>query len=392
MVDFTEQVKKAGIPTTAAEIEAKFLEVAEETGNPLNNKDKYSPFWAIIQALCVQPVLWLVRYMIESILPNQYLKTATGFWLELKGWEYEEDKKQAQKARGLITFQRISAGGNQTIAAGAVIHSLPIAGVVYKLQTVDDLIFQNGDTEKTVLCEALEFGENSNLGAGLYVVLPESIAGIARVFNNEDWLIRLGADEELDEDYRLRIRDKFSQLNQFHVDTVYRNMIGQFNGIKTSNVFFDKTAPRGAGSANALILLDHGDVSIAQLAEINNFIRDQGNHGIGDDIEVIGFTKNNVSLNVDIYLDAAASPEEKAETKAGIESFINAAFRKVPSDNFTNKPRLVEPFKRFSFSHLSAMIHKEYPLLLSIDFNHEDIEHALDVSNLLALVVTAYEE
>jgi len=392
MTDFKKQVKDAGIPTTKEEVVAEFLKVAEETGNPLNNKDEYSPFWAIIHALCVEPAMWVIRFLYESILPNQYLKTASGNYLQLLGWAYEEDKKEEKKAKGYINFQRLSAGGNQAIAAGTVIHSLPIAGVVYRLQTLEELVFVNGDSEKSVLCEALEFGENSNLGAGLYVILPETIAGIARIFNTDDWLVSLGADAESDDEYRLRIRDKFSQLNQFHVDTVYKNIVAQFDGIKSSNVYFDKTAPRGAGSADVLILLDHGDIGSQQLTEINSYIRDQGNHGIGDDIEVKRFLKTGVDLLVDVYIDAAATSEEKIKTIAGIKSFIEAAFRKVPADDFTHKPRIVEPFKRFSFSHLAGQLHKEFSILMSVDFNHDDINHALNVSELTTLSVTTYDE
>lgn len=380
-------MQDSGIPTTEESIETRFKEVASEVGTDLSNDDEYSPFWNLLTALCVYPVSLLVNYIYESVLPNLFIKDAVDGWLDRRGWEYDTPRKEEQKAQGNIKFRRFSGSGTQTIAAGTVVQSNPVNGTVYKLVTLADALFSNGDIEISVLCEAAESGDAYNLGSGFYTVLPESISGIDSVFNDEDWITVNGADRESNDDYRLRLRDLFSSLNHYHVDEVYRSIVTSFSGISSSNVFFDKNIPRGAGSADILILLDHGSVSDELLVSINQHITDDGNHGIGDDILVRAIDTTLVDLDVSIYVETTLTQDEKDELKLQFENYVNAAFRKVSGEEFSNQPTKVEPFKRFSFSRLGSESHNEFSDLYSVDFNHDDIVHDLNVSELNTLTV-----
>lgn len=384
-------MQKSGIPTTDEAVESRFKDVAKGVGTDLNNNDAYSPFWAVLSALCVYPAKLLIKFVHTSILPNLYIKDAVDEYLDALGWAYETPRKEKQKAQGFIRFRRLSGSGTQTINSGTVVQSNPVKGTAYKLLTLSDAFFENGDVEISVMCEALDAGAGYNLSEGFYTVLPESIPGIKSVINDDQWLVVNGADRESNDDYRMRLRDLFGSLNHYHVDEVYRSIITSFSGISPSNVFFDKNIPRGPGSADALILLDHGSVSNDLLASINRHITDDGNHGIGDDLLVRAIDSVPVDLAIDIYVDPALSQEGKDNLKLQFENYVNAAFRNVSSDVFNEKPIKVEPFKRFSFSKLGAQSHKEFPALFSVDFNTDDIVHGLNVSKLNTLNVSMFD-
>lgn len=381
-------MQKANIPTTGEAIESRFKQVASDLGTDLNNDDKYSPFWSLLVALCVYPVQLLINFIYSAVLPNLFIKDAVDEWLDRRGWEYNAPRKEEQEAKGVIKFRRFSGSGTQTIPKGTVIQSNPVNTVVYKLVTLADAVFSNGDIEISVTCEALKAGEGYNLAAGFYTVLPESIPGIKSVFNESDWLTVNGADRESNDNYRLRLRDLYSRLNHYHVDEVYRSIITSFSGISPSNVFFDKNVPRGSGSADALILLDHGTVSQELLASINKHIMDDGNHGIGDDILVRAIDTVPIDLNIQIFVDPALSQIEKDALKLQFENYVKAAFRQVSGEEFIGPPDKVEPFKRFSFSRLGFQAHKEFSGLLSVDFNSDDLLHDLNVSRLNVLALS----
>lgn len=384
-------MQNAGIPTTEETIEERFKEVASGVGTDLNNDDAYSPFWNLLTALCVYPVTLLVNYIYESVLPNLFIEDAVDEWLDKRGWEYDTPRKEEQKAQGVIKFRRFSGSGTQTISAGTVVQSNPVNGTVYKLVTLADALFSNGDIEISVACEAVESGEAYNLGEGFYTVLPESISGIESVFNDADWIVVNGADRESNDDYRLRLRDLFSSLNHYHVDEVYRSIVTSYSGISSNNIFFDKNIPRGAGSADVLILLDQGAVSSDLLVSINQHITDDGNHGIGDDILVRAIDTTPVDLEVSIYVESTLTQDEKDELKLQFENYVGAAFRQVSGYEFNTQPTKVEPFKRFSFSRLGSQAHGEFSGLYSVDFNHDDIVHDLNVSELNSLVVSVFD-
>jgi uncharacterized phage protein gp47/JayE len=389
--EYERLMQKANIPTTDEEIKKRFKQVAAEQGTDLNNDDEYSPFWSLLSALCVYPAKLLIKFVHSVILPNLYIKTAVDGWLDQLGWAYETPRKKEGKAKGYISFLRFSGSGVQTVAAGTIVQSHSINGTIYKLVTLYDTIFSNGDIEIEVYCQAVNSGAGYNLEAGFYTVLPESIPGIKSVINKADWLAINGADRESNDDYRYRLRDIFSLLNHYHVDEVYRSIITSFSGISTKNVFFDKNTPRGPGSADALILLDHGAVGTQVLVDINKHIRDDGNHGIGDDMLVRAIDTTPVDLTVEIYVDSTLSQEEKDAFKLVFENYVKAAFREVDGSVYSNEPIKVEPFKRFSFSLLAGQAHKEFSSLFSVDFNSADIIHDLNVSSINTLSVSMFD-
>lgn len=392
VTDFYKQMNDAGVKTTEADIETEFLKIAEDKGIVLYNKDNYSPFWTLIKSLCVESTRWLMVFVAEHLLPNRYLKTAKDTWLDLIGWGYRLERGLPGFTQGYITFTRFSNSGGLSIKAGTIIQSLPASGVVYELEVLEDTDFIEGDITLKVLCQAKEEGANFNLGGGLYVVLPESITGIASVKNDDGWATQLGSDREDDEEFRLRIRDQWDALNSFHVDTVYKRLISEVSGIDKENIYFDKTTGRGPGSADALILLETGLVGDELLARINGYINDEGNHGHGDSVQAFNLPRVDIELNVDAYYSQVLTTEQRSALLQQVEIYIRAAFRELSGSEFTNKPTQTEPFKRFSLSRLASELHKEFEHLTDVDFNADSPIHTLNVSQINTLTITGYGE
>src|SRR6187402_3119064 len=144
---------------------------------------------------------------------------------------------------------------------GTIVQSPVINGKTYHMVTTANATLLDGIASVAIPCEAADVGAGYNLPAGYYAVLPVPIPGVDSVSNAADWLQGAGADEESDDDYRLRIRIQFTAVNQYHTDAVYTKIITSFANINTRNVFFEHDAPRGPGTANAYILMDVGQPS-----------------------------------------------------------------------------------------------------------------------------------
>ena len=103
--NFREMVEESGIPTTEEGIKQNFEALTEKEGF-ITNTSPYSPFWRLIKAVAVKPVKWLTDYMIEDILPNLFVKTAKGKFLQVQAWSVGIDFKEATKTQGLVTFTK----------------------------------------------------------------------------------------------------------------------------------------------------------------------------------------------------------------------------------------------------------------------------------------------
>lgn len=381
---FKQMVTDAGLPTTDAEAKAKWEAEATAVASPYNNNSAQSPFWRVILALVTKPVMWIVNDLVlMQLLPNFFLQTAKKEFLDFFGWAVDLPRKLAAKARGNVTFSRASAVGELIIPAGTVVQSPVINGKIYNLLTINPATIPDGVSSIDVLAEATEVGAGYNLPGGFYAVMPEPVPGITGVANSSDWLVSAGADEELDDDYRLRIRNQYSAITQYHTDSVYTKIVTSFANINTRNVFFEHDAPRGPGTANIYILMDVGEPSEQLLDDIQSHIMNDGNHGHGDDLQVFAMPGTDYDLVVTIRPIVNATPEEQTELLADVQDAVGAAFRQNNQYTMT----VTQPWSTFAFSRLAGELHELFPLLESVTFDLPDIESELEIPRLNSLEV-----
>ena len=384
-VDFKQALNKSGIPTTEAELKKAWEKLATEQGSTLSNTSAYSPFWRIITALVTKPVLWLLEFLSGTVLPNFFVKTATGSWLDTLAWAVNVERKGATVAAGELLFTRANTGGVLEVPVGTVVQSPTLNEHIYQLATTEPRSFEEGQSQLVVPVRAMGAGSGYNLAPGYYAVLPEPVPGVVQVVNTTDWLHEPGADAEPDDQLRLRVRNQFSAVNQWHTDAVYRAIITGFPGVSADGVYFEHGAPRGPGSANAFVLFDAGVPADTFLAQINAHIIDGGNHGHGDDLQAMAMPETQHAVSVKVWPLANLTDTQLQTLETEVDLFIRAAFRESTQRDYT--PTRTYPQSRFSFSRLTEELHAQFPDIESLAFAGEDIVSGLNIPRIQSLSV-----
>jgi len=385
-INFTKIVEAAGIPTTEEGWKALFKQDVDAEGSIIANDSPYSPFWRLISAIVAKPATWIVNnVLIGAILPNLFLLTATDDeFIEAKAWEHDLTRKQAEKAQGKIRFNRAAASGpSLLIPAGTVVQSDAINGTVYRVITVEDAILPQNSLSILVPVIAEFAGAAYNLGAGYLHILPAAVTGIGSATNESEWIDSPGADKEENDDLKLRTRNAFTAAAPWHIDAVYRAILTERAGIDTENVYFEHDAPRGPGTANAYILLDTGEPSPEMLADLNDYVMNQGYHGHGDDILVMAMPGQLVNVGLTVYPQEYLLPAEISALFNDVEQFIRCAFRENTDYTVTR----TEPFIRFSFSRLGQELHRQFEGIESLNWHQTDITSENNVPRLDTLTI-----
>ena len=384
-VDFKQALREADIPTTESELKKAWEQEVTAQGSKLSNTSAWSPFWRIVTTLITKPVLWLIDFIIKTVLPNFFVKTAVDGWLDMLAWAVNIERRKATKAAGELLFTRSSAAGVLDVDVGTRVQSAAINGHVYELQTTAPGSFIDGQLQLTIPVEAMDAGSGFNLAPGYYAILPMPIPGIVQVVNTENWLTSPGDDREPNDQLRLRTRNQFSAVNQYHTDAVYRAMIASFAGVRPDGVFFEHGAPRGPGSANAFVLFEAGVPAGEYLTIINAYIREQGNHGHGDDLQVMLMPDTRHDIALSLWPQANLTAEQRVKLQDQVDQFIRSAFRESTTNDF--QPTLTMPQSRFSFSRLGEELHAQFPHIESLNFANSDIISELNIPRIRTLEV-----
>jgi uncharacterized phage protein gp47/JayE len=383
--DFKQMLAESGLPVEETQIRQKFEELTAQE-NLITNTSKMSPFWRLITAIAVKPVKWLTDHLIAEILPNLFVKTAKEKWLQIHAWAIGLDFKQATKAEGVIHFTKESDITELTIKAGTVVQTERINDVIFRLIVTQDTTIPKGMLSAPVPVIAENAGADYNLASGYYRILPESIAGIKNVENKDDWLTTPGSDRETNEELRERYRTQFSSVGQHHIDSVYRGMISKVAGLSVDRIYFKHDAPRGAGTANAYLLLDTGVTSQPFIDKVNHYVQTEGNHGHGDDLICFAMPETQHVITCGVYFRPSQAIGEirKAEIVAEVENMIRCAFRE--NNNYTVTKTY--PFSRFSWSKLGEEIHDRFNEIDSIIWGQTDIQSDLSIPRVSRLTVS----
>lgn len=388
-VDFKQALSDAGIPTTEEGLRQAWESEVVAQGSALSNTSAYSPFWRIVTALVTKPVLWLITFISGTVLPNFFVKTATSAWLDMLAWAVNVERKGATKAKGVLLFTRLAAGGALEVPVGTVVQSASINGHIYQLVTTAVGQFTDGAMQLEIPVEAVDTGSGYNLAPGYYAILPKPVPGIAQVVNADGWLTSPGADPEADNELRLRVRNQFSAVNQWHTDAVYRAMITAFPGVRPDGVYFLHGAPRGPGSANAYVLFEADVPAATYLEQINAHIRDQGNHGHGDDLLVMEVPETLHAIQLDVWPRSTLTAEQRQALLTDIELFVRAAFRESTTTDY--QPTQTYPQSRFSFSRLGEELHQQFVGIESLHFTNADIVSELTIPRIQSLQVVPHD-
>ncbi|MBN3492069.1 baseplate J/gp47 family protein [Vibrio neptunius] len=388
--DFVEILSESGVPVTEDEFEAKLKHEVVGAGSKVSNDSEMSPFWRWVRAAVVTPCVWLIRTLLaEHVMPNMFVATAERWALELKAWEHDIEPKDAEKTQGNITLTKANAADAVTIEAGKVVQTLPIDGVVYKVRVLAETVIDAGQLTGKVLVEAFEAGAAFNLPAGYFNIIPEEIPGIVDAVNEPDWITKLGADAESEEELALRIQNAFTSSGEWHIDDVYRSIISSVAGIRSDNIYFNNTGEVTPGTAEALILMEVGATPQPVLDQLNDHIMAKGHHGHGDVLTCKAIPDTEHDVIADVVLVANLDEATKVNELLEVEDRIRAAFRETAA--YPEMTR-AKPESRFSLSLLGTEIHTNMAQVESVKFTvggkvQEDIISDLEQPRLKTLTV-----
>ncbi|NOH60282.1 baseplate J/gp47 family protein [Vibrio sp. RE88] len=388
--DFVEILSESGVPVTEDEFEAKLKQEVVGAGSKVSNDSEMSPFWRWVRAAVVTPCVWLIRTLLaEHVMPNMFVATAERWALDLKAWEHDIEPKDAEKTQGKITLTKANAADAVTIEAGKVVQTLPIDGVVYKVRVLAETVIDAGQLTGKVLVEAFEAGAAFNLPAGYFNIIPEEIPGIVDAVNEPDWITKIGADAESNEELALRIQNAFTSSGEWHIDDVYRSIISSVAGIRSDNIYFNNTGEVTPGTAEALILMEVGATPQPVLDQLNDHIMAKGHHGHGDVLTCKAIPDTEHDVIADVVLVANLDEATKVNELLEVEDRIRAAFRETAA--YPEMTR-AKPESRFSLSLLGTEIHTNMAQVESVKFTvggkvQEDIISDLEQPRLKTLTV-----
>ncbi|QMS75107.1 baseplate J/gp47 family protein [Aeromonas veronii] len=389
-VDFMALLAETGIPTTEQAMEAELKKEVEAAGSLITNDSDVSPFWRLVRGVVITPALWLVRTLLAGhVLPNTFAATATDAYLDLKAWDVALTRKGDQKTRGVINFVKVNPSEATAIPADIWVSTERINGTIYRVKPLQAVVSPAGEAVARVVCEAEFAGAAWNLAPGYYHLLSEPVTGILSARNDDkEWIITPGADAESNDALGLRIKNQFSAVGRYHIDAVYRSMLASVAGIRADHIFFEHDAPRGPRTANAYILLEVGTTPASLISKLNDYVTNQGNHGHGDDLQVMAIPETEHSLHLELWpVDNLGEPQ-RAALVAGVKQLVNAAFRL--SADYPTVTR-TWPQSRFSLSQLGRELHQAFPEIRSLHFTELDILSGLAIPRLSRLEVTLHE-
>ncbi|MBY7903021.1 baseplate J/gp47 family protein [Vibrio fluvialis] len=388
--DFVSILTESGVPTSESTMEVQLKSEVSDAGSTLSNDSGMSPFWRWVRSAVITPSVWLIRTLLAGhVMPNMYVATAARWALELKAWEVDVTPKGAERTQGVITLTKRRADEAVTVAAGAVIQTLPIDGTVYKVRVREDTVIEAGILVGHVPVEAEEAGKAYNLPAGYFNIMPIEVSGIVAAVNDNDWITKLGADAESDEELALRIQSAFTSAGNWHIDDVYRTLIGAIAGIRIDNIFFENTGHIRPGTANAYILMDVGETPQSIIDQLNQQIMEKGFHGHGDVLTCVAIGDALHQIEAEIVFVQNLSEQQKVNVMDDVEGRIRAAFRETAAYPEITR---ASPKSRFSISQLATEIHNHLvevdSVRIAVDGEvQKDIVSDLSQPRLASLVV-----
>ena len=388
--DFIDILSESGVPVTEEEFEAKLKQEVAGAGSKVSNDSEMSPFWRWVRAAIITPCVWLIRTLLaKHVMPNIFVATAERWALELKAWEYDIVPKGAEKTQGNITLTKVNAADAVTVEAGAVVQTLPINGVVYKVRVLAETVIDSGQLTGKVLVEALEAGSDFNLPAGYFNIIPEQIPGIVDAVNEPDWITQLGANTESNEELALRIQNAFTSSGEWHIDDVYRSIISSVAGVRSDNIYFKNTGEVTPGTAEALILMEVGETPQSVIDELNDHIMTKGHHGHGDVLTCKAIPDSEHDVLAEVILVESLDEQAQVNELLEVEGRIRAAFRETAAYPEMTRSK---PESRFSLSLLGTEIHTNMTEVESVKFTvggkvQEDIISGLEQPRLKTLTV-----
>lgn len=207
----------------------------------------------------------------RTVLNQMFVSHASGVWLDLKMGDYSKKRKQAQKAQGLVTVTRETAGGEAIkIAKGHVFKTIKdIKGEELRFFSLEPTVLQKGAQSVDVLVEAETEGSKYNVPPG-QITRTLTYIGDVKISNGDDWIVREGSDKEDDSGARARTLRSWSELAQRAIEDTFINAAESVTGVLFAQA--DCNHPRGQGTVDVIVTGTAGEATEGLLAAVREAV------------------------------------------------------------------------------------------------------------------------
>jgi uncharacterized phage protein gp47/JayE len=219
-------------------------------------------------------VLFIYKTAINPIYRNASLDGATGFFLSLWGLMLGVARKQENKTQGQFTG---TAYEDSSIPSGVWIIA---DGTDLRYKVTDDTSFK-ADTRVMIPVIAEHPGSTYNIGPETPIWINRLIRGIDSVSVGEAWITTPGAEQEADEPYRERIKDRWKSQILGDTKEVYRYYAASVPGVAAVQIV---RTPRGPGSTDVIIASVTGVPSAGLITAVEQALYDH--ELMGFDVQV----------------------------------------------------------------------------------------------------------
>ncbi|NUN13502.1 MAG: baseplate J/gp47 family protein [Myxococcales bacterium] len=296
----------------------------QELGSKLTNWNKLSRLRTFTESV-LQPTAELYGLLLK-VLPQGFLRYATGEWVDLHAKDMDDERKPAVAAQWTVRFVRQDGGsGNVVIAAKTRIATLPMSnGITIECATLEAAVLPDNDDTVECLAECIVEGVAGNVGAGTMTVLVNPIAGIASASNIS--LEIAGEDEESDDAVIDRLVQKWDALGYGSNAAAYESWAAKVAGVR--DVWVDGQHPRGQGTVDVYITGPAGLPTESLLLAVHEAV--QQKRALCANVLIKSPVAVEVEIEATLYLPPTGGIEATVETEA--LSKIRAFFGLVAVD------------------------------------------------------------
>lgn len=307
--------------------------------------------------------------LFRAVLPQMYVKHASGTWLELRAQDYSKARKPAAKARGNLILTGSAGHETVTIPAGTTFKTdKDINGEELRFYSTEDVTFLKDEEDVSVPIEAEKEGARYNVSSGQIVTCLKHLEGVDQITNAEGWITVPGSDIEEIESLRSRILNSWSDLATGTTAAKYKSAAEAVEGVLYADV--DQLHPRGQGTVDIIITSTAGAASEELLMQVENAVEDI--RGEYDNLLVKSAQTVSQDISITATLPALASSE-------GVESRITYAvnsYFKISSQRNLNELILLDIY---------CAIKDEVPVLKNIKITTPEDDIFLGKGNVIML-------
>jgi uncharacterized phage protein gp47/JayE len=255
-------MRESWIDTDEQSIREDIVSIAKEKTGLTNFKSTgvLRGFLEVIIAV----VAFIYRTAINPIYRNASLDGATGIFLSMWGLMLGVARKQEEKTIGAFTC---TAHGNGSVPAGAWV---VVEGTDLRYKVTTDTAF-TPDSTFFLPVVAEHAGSPYNIGPETPIRITRSISGLDTIRVGDNWIETVGQEDEADDPYRQRIKDRWRSQSLGDTKEVYRYYATSVPGVAAAEIV---RTPRGPGSTDVIIAAVNGVPSQALLDSVAQALHD----------------------------------------------------------------------------------------------------------------------